>query len=55
MWTRQKIISYAMLEINDDISKDGITKDLQAMKEAGIGAAFIGNINPDGVDGKEMA
>ncbi len=32
--------------INDDISKEGITKDLEAMKQAGIGAAFIGNINP---------
>ena len=38
--------------INDDISKDGITKDLEAMKKAGIGAAFIGNINPAGKDGK---
>lgn len=38
--------------INDDISKEGITKDLMAMKEAGIGAALIGNINPAGVDGK---
>ncbi|MCK5457520.1 MAG: hypothetical protein KAI45_10380, partial [Melioribacteraceae bacterium] len=38
--------------INDDISKDGITKDLEAMKEAGIGAAFIGNINPPEVDGR---
>jgi len=38
--------------INDDISKDGITIDLEAMKEAGIGAAFIGNINPAGKDGK---
>ena len=38
--------------INDDISKDGITKDLLAMKKAGIGAALIGNINPAGVDGK---
>ncbi len=37
--------------INDDISKDGITKDLEAMKEVGIGAAFIGNINPPEVDG----
>ena len=33
--------------IGDDISKEGITKDLEAMKEAGIGAAFIGNINPE--------
>jgi hypothetical protein len=38
--------------INDDISKEGITKDLLAMKEAGIGAALIGNINPAGIDGK---
>lgn len=38
--------------IGDDISKEGITKDLEAMKKAGIGAAFIGNINPDEVDGK---
>ncbi len=37
--------------INDDISKDGITKDLEAMKKVGIGAAFIGNINPPEVDG----
>ena len=38
--------------IGDDISKEGITKDLEAMKAAGIGAAFIGNINPEEVDGK---
>lgn len=38
--------------INDDISKEGIAKDLEAMKKAGIGAAYIGNINPAGVDGK---
>lgn len=38
--------------IGDDISKEGITKDLESMKEAGIGAAFIGNINPEEVDGK---
>jgi hypothetical protein len=37
--------------IGDDISKEGITKDLEAMKEVGIGAAFIGNINPQEVDG----
>jgi hypothetical protein len=37
--------------INDDISKEGITRDLEAMKQAGIGAAFIGNINPPEVDG----
>ncbi|SNR71161.1 alpha-L-rhamnosidase [Lutibacter agarilyticus] len=38
--------------INDDISKDGITKDLEAMKKAGIGGALIGNINPAHEDGK---
>ena len=38
--------------IGDDISKEGITKDLEAMKEVGIGTAFIGNINPDGENGK---
>lgn len=38
--------------IGDDISKEGISKDLEAMKEAGIGAALIGNINPEGKDGK---
>jgi hypothetical protein len=38
--------------INDDISKDGITKDLEAMKKAGIGGALIGNINPAHKDGK---
>jgi len=38
--------------IGDDISKEGITKDLEAMKEVGIGAAFIGNINPEEVDGR---
>lgn len=38
--------------LNDDISKEGITRDLEAMKEAGIGGAFIGNINPDEVDGR---
>jgi hypothetical protein len=37
--------------IGDDISKEGITKDLEAMKKAGIGTAFIGNINPEGKDG----
>ncbi|MFY0606481.1 MAG: hypothetical protein JXR10_07195 [Cyclobacteriaceae bacterium] len=38
--------------INDDISKEGITKDLEAMKKAGIGGALIGNINPAQEDGK---
>lgn len=30
--------------INDNISKEAVVKDLQAMKEAGINRAFIGNI-----------
>jgi alpha-L-rhamnosidase len=30
--------------VNDHISKEGITKDLEAMAEAGIGQALIGNI-----------
>lgn len=38
--------------INDDVSKAGITKDLEAMRAAGIGTALIGNINPAGKDGK---
>lgn len=38
--------------IGDDISKEGITNDLEAMKEAGIGAALIGNINPEEKDGR---
>ncbi len=38
--------------LNDDISKDGITKDLEAMKKAGIGSALIGNINLTRKDGK---
>ena len=38
--------------INDDVSKEGITKDLEAMKKAGIGGALIGNINPAHKDGK---
>jgi hypothetical protein len=30
--------------INDNISKEGVVKDLQAMKKAGINSVFIGNI-----------
>lgn len=33
--------------INDHISEEGITKDLKAMKDAGIGTALIGNIGLD--------
>jgi hypothetical protein len=38
--------------IGDDISREGVTKDLEAMKEFGLGAVLIGNINPEEVDGK---
>ncbi|MEN8157166.1 MAG: glycosyl hydrolase, partial [Bacteroidota bacterium] len=37
--------------IEDDISKEGITKDLEAMKEFGLGTVLIGNINPPEEDG----
>ncbi|MDR0385358.1 MAG: glycoside hydrolase family 2 [Prevotellaceae bacterium] len=30
--------------VNDNISKDGVVRDLQAMKQAGINSAYIGNI-----------
>ncbi|MDR2041725.1 MAG: glycoside hydrolase family 2 [Tannerella sp.] len=30
--------------VNDNISKEGVVKDLQAMKRAGINSVFIGNI-----------
>jgi hypothetical protein len=33
--------------ISDQISRDGITRDLEAMKRVGIGEAFIGNIFMD--------
>lgn len=35
--------------ISDNISKEGVVKDLQAMKKAGINRAFIGNIGLDDV------
>jgi hypothetical protein len=38
--------------INDDISKEGVTQDLEAMKRFGIGAVLIGNINPAHTDGR---
>ncbi|MDR1380975.1 MAG: glycoside hydrolase family 2, partial [Tannerella sp.] len=38
--------------ISGHISKDGVVRDLEAMKKAGINLAFIGNI---GLDGPEMA
>ena len=37
--------------VNDNISKEGVVKDLEAMKEVGINRAFIGNVaveNPYG-------
>ncbi len=36
--------------INDNISKEGVVKDLEAMKEVGIGRAFIGTIGEQGGD-----
>ncbi len=35
--------------ISDNISKEGVVKDLKAMKHAGINRAFIGNIGIDGL------
>jgi hypothetical protein len=35
--------------ISGNISKEGVVKDLHAMKEAGINRAFIGNIGLDSV------
>ena len=35
--------------VSDNISKDGITKDLEAMVKVGIGEAFIGNIGLESV------
>ena len=35
--------------ITDNISREGITKDLEAMKRVGISQAFIGNIYLDDV------
>ncbi len=35
--------------INDNISSEGITKDLEAMARVGVGAALIGNIWIDGM------
>ena len=31
--------------VSDDISRDGISKDLEAMKRVGIGEALIGNVD----------
>jgi len=35
--------------ISDNISKDGVIKDLHAMKDAGINRAFLGSMGVDGV------
>ncbi len=35
--------------MSDNISKEGVVKDLQAMKKVGINSAFIGNIGGQGV------
>lgn len=37
--------------IGDDISQEGVTKDLESMKEFGIGTVLIGNISPEEKDG----
>ncbi len=34
--------------INDNISREGITRDLEAMARVGIGEAFIGNVDLEG-------
>ena len=33
--------------VNDNISKEGVVKDLEAMKKVGINRAFIGNVTAD--------
>lgn len=38
--------------MNEHVSKEGITKDLEAMLRVGIGEVFIGNIYEGGVPGK---
>lgn len=38
--------------MNEHVSKDGITKDLEAMSRVGIGEVYIGNIYEGGVPGK---
>lgn len=35
--------------MSDNISKEGVIKDLNAMKQVGINRAFIGNINGEGI------
>lgn len=35
--------------ISDNVSKEGVVRDLEAMKKAGINRAFIGNVGIDGV------
>ena len=42
-------ISVYWYGISDNISKEGVVKDLNAMKRAGINRVFIGNINGHGV------
>jgi len=40
--------------MSDNISKEGVVKDLEAMKKAGINRAFIGNIWQDNVPGGKV-
>lgn len=47
-FTKPAIYWYWM---NEHVSKDGITKDLEAMSRVGIGEAMIGNIYEGGVPG----
>lgn len=47
--TRPAIYWYWM---NEHVSKEGITKDLEAMARVGIGEVFIGNIYEGGTPGK---
>ncbi len=41
--------------LDGDLSRDGITKDLEAMRQAGIGEALIGHINQENVKPKDGA
>ena len=43
---KQKLAVY-WYWVNDNISKEGVVKDLQAMKSVGINRAFIGNVTAD--------
>ena len=40
--------------ISGHITKEGITKDLEAMRKAGIGTAFIANVNDEAIKAGEV-